>query len=149
MKVGILAGAVLAADQLLKIIVAGKMFLGETIPLWPEVFHLTYIHNPGAAFGVLEHQTFLFVVIAAALLAFLAVAYRELAAQGCFVRWGMGLLAGGAVGNLLDRVRLGVVIDYLDFRIWPIFNLADVAICVGAACIVWGLMRQKDEGETA
>ena len=137
-------GVVLAiADQLLKKLFSGTMQLGESIPVLPGIFHLTYIQNPGAAFGLFENQTLFFIAIAAFLLAFLAFAYKELAAQGIWVRYGMSLLAGGAVGNLLDRVRLGAVIDYLDFRIWPIFNLADIGICLGATLIVWGLLREE------
>lgn len=143
LKVFVWGVALAIADQLLKKLFSGTMQLGESIPVLPGVFHLTYIQNPGAAFGLFENQTLFFIVIAAFLLAFLAFAYKELAAQGIWVRFGMSLLAGGAVGNLLDRVRFGAVIDYLDFRIWPIFNLADIGICLGAALIVWGLLREE------
>ena len=143
MKVFAWGVALAIADQLLKKLFSGTMQLGESIPVLPGIFHLTYIQNPGAAFGLFENQTLFFIVIAAFLLAFLAFAYKELAAQGIWVRFGMSLLAGGAVGNLLDRVRFGAVIDYLDFRIWPIFNLADIGICLGAALIVWGLLREE------
>lgn len=143
MKVFVWGVAVAIADQLLKKLFSGTMQLGESIPVLPGIFHLTYIQNPGAAFGLFENQTLFFIAIAAFLLAFLAFAYKELAAQGIWVRYGMSLLAGGAVGNLLDRVRLGAVIDYLDFRIWPIFNLADIGICLGATLIVWGLLREE------
>ena len=143
LKVFVWGVALAIADQLLKKLFSGTMQLGESIPVLPGIFHLTYIQNPGAAFGLFENQTLFFIVIAAFLLAFLAFAYKELAAQGVWVRFGMSLLAGGAVGNLLDRVRFGAVIDYLDFRIWPIFNLADIGICLGAALIVWGLLREE------
>ena len=143
MKVFAWGVALAIADQLLKKLFSGTMQLGESIPVLPGIFHLTYIQNPGAAFGLFENQTLFFIAIAAFLLAFLAFAYKELAAQGVWVRFGMSLLAGGAVGNLLDRVRFGAVIDYLDFRIWPIFNLADIGICLGAALIVWGLLREE------
>ena len=143
MKVFVWGVALAIADQLLKKLFSGTMQLGESIPVLPGIFHLTYIQNPGAAFGLFENQTLFFISIAAFLLAFLAFAYKELAAQGIWVRYSMSLLAGGAVGNLLDRVRLGAVIDYLDFRIWPIFNLADIGICLGATLIVWGLLREE------
>ena len=143
MKVFVWGVALAIADQLLKKLFSGTMQLGESIPVLPGIFHLTYIQNPGAAFGLFENQTLFFIAIAAFFLAFLAFAYKELAAQGIWVRYGMSLLAGGAVGNLLDRVRLGAVIDYLDFRIWPIFNLADIGICLGATLIVWGLLREE------
>ena len=143
MKVFVWGVALAIADQLLKKLFSGTMQLGESIPVLPGIFHLTYIQNPGAAFGLFENQTLFFIAIAAFLLAFLAFAYKELAAQGIWVRYGMSLLAGGAVGNLLDRVRLGAVIDYLDLRIWPIFNLADIGICLGATLIVWGLLREE------
>ena len=143
MKVFVWGVALAIADQLLKKLFSGTMQLGDSIPVLPGIFHLTYIQNPGAAFGLFENQTLFFIAIAAFLLAFLAFAYKELAAQGIWVRYGMSLLAGGAVGNLLDRVRLGAVIDYLYFRIWPIFNLADIGICLGATLIVWGLLREE------
>ena len=143
MKVFVWGVALAIADQLLKKLFSGTMQLGESIPVLPGIFHLTYIQNPGAAFSLFENQTLFFIAIAAFLLAFLAFAYKVLAAQGIWVRYGMSLLAGGAVGNLLDRVRLGAVIDYLDFRIWPIFNLADIGICLGATLIVWGLLREE------
>ena len=64
---------------------------------------------------------------------------------GRLVRWGAALLLGGAVGNLIDRIRVGRVIDFLDFRVWPVFNLADIGICVGVACLIYALLRDGEK----
>ena len=114
------------ADQITKYFVCINMDLGETIPVIKNVVHLTYIINPGAAFGLFPHQDVLFLGIVMILL--LAFAWLR-------------LLLGGAVGNALDRCRIGGVVDFFDFRIWPIFNVADIAICIGVACIAFYFWR--------
>ena len=66
--------------------------------------------------------------------------YRRLMSEKAIIRWGVALLLGGAVGNLIDRLRIGGVIDFLDFRIWPVFNIADIGICVGVALLMYALI---------
>ena len=118
------------------------------MPIIPDVFHLTYILNAGAAFGVLENQRILFILIAVVLLLVLARYYKQIPAEPPILRIGVGLMAGGAVGNLIDRIKSGQVVDFFDFRIWPIFNIADMAIVVGVTIIIYNLMTtptQRDE----
>ena len=112
-------------DQLVKWIVQQHMVWGESIPLISGVFHLTYIINPGAAFGILAYQRWFFLAIV--ILLFGAI----------------GMLLGGALGNAIDRVRISGVVDFFDFRIWPIFNVADIFICVGVALIVFYFWRHE------
>lgn len=137
MPVLILAIAVAAVDQGIKYYVQSHMTLGMSIPVINGVFHITYILNPGAAFGLLEYKTALLVVVAFGLLAALLYYYRLIAAGHWLLRLGAGLLAGGATGNVIDRMTMGYVVDYLDFRIWPVFNSADITIVTGVGCLAY------------
>ena len=111
-----IALAVTVVDQLAKYAVHQTMVLHESIPVIPGFFHITYILNRGAAFGILENQRWLFLVM---------------------VYGGAGLLLGGALGNALDRTFCGAVTDFFDFRIWPVFNVADIGIVVGVVLLLW------------
>jgi signal peptidase II len=128
-------------DQVSKAAVQSLMFLGESIPVAPPFFHLTYIMNPGAAFGLLAYQTPLFIAVGVLLVIGVLTVYRKIPAEKALVRYGLGLVLGGALGNLADRLRYGRVVDFLDFRVWPVFNLADAAIFIGACLLVWELLR--------
>ncbi|MBQ8918514.1 MAG: signal peptidase II [Acidaminococcaceae bacterium] len=134
---------VLALDRVTKMAVASKMAEGESIPVIENIFHLTYVLNPGAAFGMLPHnRTFFLVIGTAAVLAILWMR-KEILAEGWRVRTGMALFLGGALGNLWDRVQTGLVIDFFDFRVWPVFNVADIAICAGVGLILWDMIQNK------
>ena len=119
------------------------MALGESIPIIEEVFHLTYILNPGAAFGMFAHNRLFFVAIAVVVIGIIIWARREILASPWEVKAGCGLFWGGAIGNLIDRARQGLVIDFFDFRIWPSFNIADIAICIGVGLIIWNLLKTE------
>lgn len=140
MPVLLLAIVVAAVDQGIKDYVQSQMTLGMSLPVIDGVFHVTYILNPGAAFGLLAHRTALFVVVAFVMFAALAYFYRRIAAGHWLLRLGTGLLAGGAAGNVIDRVTTGYVVDFLDFRIWPVFNSADIAIVTGVGCLIYTLL---------
>ena len=134
----VLLALILAADQLTKYAISANFLPGESLPVVPHIFHITYVLNPGAAFGMLEGSRWLFVLIAVAVIGCVWFMRREIAKSGVMACWGTALFAGGALGNLIDRTTRGVVIDFFDFRIWPIFNVADIAICVGvpnAKCV--------------
>ena len=122
------------------------MRLGESIALIPGVLHLTYIENPGGAFGILGGQAGILLLGSAVAVAFvlwmlLTGEPSRATAAGC------GLILGGAAGNLLDRIFEGEVTDYVDLRVWPIFNAADVAIVVGVALLL--LATLGPEGDTS
>ena len=126
---------VFLADQGLKRVVEGSMRLEESIPVIPGVFHLTYIRNEGGAFGILAGQGIVLlagsaVAVAAVLWILLSSPPSKLLILSC------GLVLGGAAGNLLDRLTTGAVTDYLDVRVWPIFNAADVAITLGVGLLL-------------
>lgn len=135
--------AVVILDQFSKYIVVENMALGESIPIIEEVFHLTYILNPGAAFGMFAHNRLFFIAIAVIVIGIIIWARREILASPLEVKAGCGLFLGGAIGNLIDRARQGLVIDFFDFRIWPVFNIADIAICIGVGLIIWNLLKTE------
>lgn len=135
--------AVVILDQFSKYIVVENMALGESIPIIEKVFHLTYILNPGAAFGIFAHNRLFFIAIAVIVIGIIIWARREILASPWEVKAGCGLFLGGAIGNLIDRARQGLVIDFFDFRIWPVFNIADIAICIGVGLIIWNLLKTE------
>lgn len=135
--------AVVILDQFSKYIVVENMSLGESIPIIEEVFHLTYILNPGAAFGMFAHNRLFFIAIAIVVIGIIIWARKEILASPWEVKAGCGLFLGGAIGNLIDRARQGLVIDFFDFRIWPVFNIADIAICIGVGLIIWNLLKTE------
>ena len=136
----LLALAVVLVDQLTKLYVVAHFDVGESVPVIQDFFHWTYILNPGAAFGMLEGSRWLFVLIALAVMVGIWYLRRDIAAYGPWCTYGAALFGGGAVGNLIDRARQGLVIDFFDFRIWPVFNVADIAICVGVGGIIWSIL---------
>lgn len=135
--------AVVILDQFSKYIVVENMALGESIPIIEEIFHLTYILNPGAAFGMFAHNRLFFIAIAVIVIGIIIWARREILASPWEVKAGCGLFLGAAIGNLIDRARQGLVIDFFDFRIWPVFNIADIAICIGVGLIIWNLLKTE------
>ena len=143
-----LSSLVIIIDQATKYWIQSRMAYGESAPVIREVFHITYILNPGAAFGILENKTWFFIAVALILLVGVAYLYPRLPANQPIVKLGAGLLVGGAIGNLIDRVRIGYVIDFFDFRIWPIFNVADICIVCGVACLAYYLLLTPDETES-
>ena len=143
MKLLLIVLPIVILDQLSKYHIQKSMQEGMSIPVAENIFHITYILNTGAAFGMLENQRWFFVFTALFLLVAVAVSYRKILQQPFLLQLGIGLLVGGAVGNLIDRIRLGKVVDFFDFRIWPIFNVADIAICLGAGLILWMILKKE------
>ncbi|MBQ2411029.1 MAG: signal peptidase II [Selenomonadaceae bacterium] len=134
-------------DQLVKHLVVSTMHLGQSLPVIKGIFHITYVLNPGAAFGMLEHQRWFFILVALAAVLLGAAFYKKLQQESFLMRSGAGLLLGGAVGNLADRIQSGLVVDFLDFRIWPVFNIADIAICAGAGILIFDIWQRRNEDD--
>lgn len=129
-------------DQVVKWLVQTSMVLGESVPVFPHIFHLTYIINPGAAFGILADQQWFFLGIVAVLVVVFFMLRSRIPSRPVYFPVAVGMLLGGALGNAIDRVRMQGVVDFFDFRIWPIFNVADVAICLGVGLIAFYYWRQ-------
>ena len=136
----ILFVGIVAIDQFIKGIVAASMVPGESVPILKHVFHLTYVLNPGAAFGILPHQRELFLLAGVAILIGSAVFYSKIKKSDISLRFGLISLLAGAAANLIDRFQNGLVVDFLDFRIWPVFNIADVAIVVGVGFMIYSIL---------
>lgn len=131
---------VIVADQLTKMLVVDAMHLYESREIIAGFFNLVYVTNKGAAFSLLADvdapwRHYFFLGIGSAALVGLSIAYWNLRNITSLYSWSLALIAGGAAGNLIDRIRFGAVIDFLDFYVgnyhWPAFNVADSAICVG------------------
>ncbi len=153
---GLLSLAIVVVDQVTKVSVMESMRLHESIPVIANLFSITYIRNPGAAFGFLSSSSssFRFVffgltsVFAVGLLGMIMVRMPKDDWMG---RLSVAGILGGAVGNLLDRLRYGEVIDFLDFYIngyhWPAFNVADSAITVGVVFLILHFATEKEPEE--
>ena len=129
--------AVLLLDQITKYIVRAGMELYESIPIVDGIFHITYIQNSGAAFSILQGKTFVLILLPLVLSIALLVAVAKLRKKGHpMLLWSLSLIAAGGFGNLIDRAMMGSVTDFLDFRVWPIFNVADIAVCCGCALLL-------------
>jgi len=138
---------VIILDQATKALIIANYAMFELQPIIPGLFNLTYLTNAGAAFGILAgaksvwRQVF-FIAVALAAIVVLFFSYKQLRSQGKIFAHAIGLIAGGAVGNLIDRLRFGVVVDFLDFYFgtyhWPAFNVADSAITVGVGLFILG-----------
>lgn len=139
---------IIVLDQIVKLAVKANMAPGESIPLIPKIFHFTYVLNPGAAFGILENQRMFFIAAGVCILFAALFFYPRLRGQSPWLRYGCMALLGGAAGNLIDRIYNGLVVDFLDFRVWPVFNIADIAIVSGVGCMLYAILF-KPEGTKA
>ncbi len=132
-----IALAVFLLDRAVKYYVQSVMELGESIPVIQDVFHWTYIENHGAAFGILAHQQWFFLLVVAVLFILFFIYRDRIPTRPRYFPISVGLLLGGALGNAWDRFFYGGVIDFIDFRIWPIFNIADIAISIAVICMAY------------
>lgn len=145
----LVASIVLVLDQVTKRIVADHMFVGESIGVLGSFFRLTYVHNDGAAFGLELGGRWSFIVVTALVAAFILFYYTR-SERTVTARWALALILGGALGNLVDRIRIGEVVDFLHFSVgglsYPIFNVADIGVSVGVGLLAIHLFR-KDHSE--
>ena len=135
---------VVALDQITKALTMRLMVPGESIPLLQDIFHLTYVLNPGAAFGILSNQRVFLLATGAVLILATAYFYPLLKKSDICLRLGVTSILSGAVANLIDRVQTGYVVDFFDFRIWPVFNVADISIVFGMGMIIYAILFRLD-----
>ncbi len=136
---------ILVLDQLIKGLVQVSFVPGESVVVIEHIFNITYVLNPGAAFGLLENQTWFFILSATVILLAFLWYYPRLKRECALLHYGCVAMAAGAIGNLIDRIKTGLVVDFLDFRIWPVFNLADIAIVLGVAGMVYAILFKDKE----
>ena len=144
----LIAAIVVGLDQLSKYLVRTNMVLGESIPEH-GFFRFTYGINTGGVFGLFSNQTFLITIAAVISVVVILLYSRHKMAQSMLVKVSLGMILGGSIGNLIDRVRLGEVTDFIDIGAWPVFNLADSAIDIGVVLLIIYIlfMMQKDSRE--
>ena len=134
MLILIISFTVAVIDQITKHLVRSHFVVGDRITVIPGFFNLTYVRNTGAAWGILSGLNHWLIVLSVVMLALLVVFRRSFLTDSLIHRIAAGLMIAGIVGNLVDRFRLGYVVDFLDFHpgfTFPSFNVADAAICVG------------------
>ena len=147
-----LALFIVVLDQVTKAWLRATLPLGASVPLWPGVFHLTHTQNRGAAFSLLEGRTPLLAVAALVVVGVIIFAIERRGARASRLPLSLilalALPLGGALGNFVDRVRLGYVTDMFDATVinFPVFNVADSAITVGIAVLLWRTLFVKEEG---
>ena len=137
--------ALLALDRATKVWAAVSLKAVGTIPLIP-FFDLSYVENTGAAFGMGRGANKLLTFVSVGLVIALQVLRRRWPKNDPWLQWGALLVTTGAVGNLYDRLSSGFVVDFLHLHHWPVFNVADSCITIGAVMLAWGM---KDEGAVA
>ncbi len=144
--------SVVLADQFTKYLIKINLALYEQVIVITNFFNITYILNPGGAFGFFANQSpeirkFIFLFMSSAVAVLILWFYKRCAAEYIFLSYGFALIFGGAVGNLIDRFRFGQVVDFLDFYIgtahWPAFNVADSAISVGMTILIYHILFNK------
>lgn len=139
---------VLVLDQLTKIYVTRNFPLNKSVPLINGVLHITPVHNRGAAFGILKNQVPMFIFAAAVAVTLIYLNLKRNKQKGpSLYSFSLTLILAGALGNLVDRLAFGYVIDFIDLRVWPVFNVADSAITVGAVLlgyhVLFGSRKEK------
>jgi len=136
-------------DQASKFYIQYNMHIGESIPVIEGIFHITYIENPRTSFGLFEYNSSFFVIAVLVSVILAILIYKKIIfKKDPFMYIPLTLALGGAVGNLIDRVRIdGRVVDFIDFRIWPIFNFADSAIVCGMLVLLIHLLFHAPEKE--
>jgi len=151
-KLAGVAGLVMIFDQISKAAIYKALPLYHSIAVIPGFFSITHIHNPGGAFGFMAHhnsslRTIIFLVVSAVALGLILYFYKNTPKTHPLLATGFALIFGGALGNMIDRIRFGKVVDFLDFYIrdlhWPAFNVADSAIFVGVAIFLFHLVFKK------
>ena len=139
---------IVAIDQISKYYIQHTMEVGETIPIIKGIFHITYIENTHTAFGIFKYQSIFFIIAVLISLTLAVLIYKKIIFKNSPKMYNPSLLIlGGAIGNLIDRIRTqGKIIDFLDFRFWPIFNVADIAIVSGLSILlIYFLFYAKEE----
>lgn len=140
----LIAFAVFISDQIIKRVVAGAMAPNQSIPLIKNILHLTYVQNRGAAFGIFWGKTWFLLFVGAVVIAAI-IYFHERIKFNDMLQVPLALLLGGSLGNLSDRFIFHYVVDYIDFRVWPVFNLADIFINMGVFLIIITLFIERKE----
>ncbi|MBU1171117.1 MAG: signal peptidase II [Proteobacteria bacterium] len=152
MRLLIVSGITVLIDQISKAVIVRFLSYGENINLIPGFFNITYVLNAGGAFGLFAQQSqlvrvMMFLVLSMIAVGFIFYLYHGVPRSHPMLANALALILGGAIGNLIDRIRMGRVVDFLDCYIkhfhWPAFNVADSAICVGVGIFIYHIVFKK------
>lgn len=133
----IIIAAIVLLDQIVKVATDRMMVPGESIPVIENVFHLTYVRNTGAAFSILQSHRSLLILFSAFLVILLLTFFiRKGKELPVLLNVAVTAIISGGIGNMIDRILRGYVVDTFDFRMWPVFNVADISVCVGCALLL-------------
>ena len=129
---------VVGLDQLTKWLTVVNLDLHETFPLWQDVFHFTHERNTGMAFGMLKDHRWVFMVFSTVAIVALLVYLFRFRPESRWMQVSMAFIVGGGIGNMIDRILLGYVVDFFDFRLinFAVFNVADSFVCIGAGMMI-------------
>jgi len=133
---------ILLADQLFKFLVLNTIPFKFSVQIIPKIFYLTHIRNYGAAFGLFQDASVLLLWFSVIVVGVILYIYDQIPKEN-FPQILTGLILGGTLGNLIDRIRFGYVIDFIDFHIWPAFNIADSAVTIGVIGLIIYFWRDK------
>jgi signal peptidase II len=151
-RLAAIAGVIILLDQVSKEIVLRSIPVYTTIPVVDGFFNLTHIHNPGGAFGLMADfspvvRSIIFLFISSLAVGLIFYFYKKTPAHYAWLSAAFAMIFGGAIGNLIDRIRFGIVVDFLDFYLgnlhWPAFNVADSAISIGIGIFLYHLVFKK------
>jgi signal peptidase II len=131
----IVSGIVIMGDQVIKYLIRHLFYEGQSIDIIPHIVSFTYVQNNGAAFGFFQNSRLLIILVGLGSAIFILIELTFFCMNGV-VAFGSALLFGGIVGNLIDRIFLGFVTDFIDFHFWPVFNIADASIDIGLAILL-------------
>ena len=134
----------LGLDRITKIVFSNSLALGQSIKVVPDIFYITLVHNTGAAFGMFKGQTAVFGAVSLVVIVLITIYLFKTKSIELILALALGMILGGAIGNLIDRIWLGYVIDFLDLRIWPVFNIADSCITVGTVILAVNILFRKE-----
>ncbi len=137
----IIITAILIADQFSKFIVTRLLEPNQSIQVIKGLFYISLVHNRGAAFGILKDRLPVLILVALFTVFLILRSFGKENKTGGLYNLSLSLILAGAIGNLVDRIIRGYVIDFIDFRVWPVFNIADSAITIGACILGWQLIR--------
>jgi signal peptidase II len=137
-----IALGVLILDQISKNLILTNLHAGQSIPLIEGVFHLTFLQNTGIAFSLFQHSNTFFLILSACIILGLIYALIQTPSTEKLTQSLLGVIIGGALGNLTDRLFLGYVVDFIDFRIWPVFNIADSGVTLGVIGLILILWKK-------
>ncbi len=153
MRLYLIVGLIVIIDQITKIIIKESMYLGESIQLMGNFLRITYVENPGIAFGIRVGNPIIFTILSL-LASMVIVVYMIYHRNGeKILKYGLAVILGGALGNLIDRLFVQRVVDFVDVGIgdvrWPVFNVADSAVVVGMFMLIYAMIKmEKKEKES-